>query len=94
MILVVAGFLVYPSTSMYAGFGSGPIYIHRTDCTGSETTLSDCRAALYPYSGSSCSHFRDVTLSCIGMTIIILLVIILQCHYMHYFEQLPVKMVI
>ena len=53
-------------SDIHAGFGSGPVFHYHTGCTGSEDTLNECAATLYPYAGSSCSHLNDVTLSCLG----------------------------
>jgi deleted-in-malignant-brain-tumors protein 1 len=62
----ILGFTVSTSSSNYAGIGSGPIFRYRTDCSGSESFFSQCNSVKYASAGTSCNHYDDVTLQCIG----------------------------
>ena len=60
------GLTVSTSSSLYAGIGSGPIFVFQSHCTGSESSLDTCRLSMNPGTGYHCNHFYDVTLNCIG----------------------------
>ena len=51
---------------LFAGIGSGPIFVYQSHCSGSESSFDKCNLAMYPGSGARCNHFDDVTLRCIG----------------------------
>lgn len=60
------GFTVSTSSSNYAGIGSGPIFRYQTECSGSESSFSQCNSVKYPTAATSCNHYDDVTLQCIS----------------------------
>ena len=54
------------SSPFYAGYGSGPIFLYSTRCSGSESSLNECSSTRYSYEGTTCNHFDDITLNCTG----------------------------
>ncbi|KAL4219781.1 scavenger receptor [Mactra antiquata] len=55
------GYYYYTTSSRYAS-GSGPIYIDRLDCVGSETHINQCKYNVL----NTCSHGSDVAVICDG----------------------------
>ena len=57
----------------YYGQGSGPIWLNRLYCTGTESNLLECRRRYdigYPY---GCSYSEDVSVVCPGIDTILLI---------------------
>ncbi|KFP92407.1 Deleted in malignant brain tumors 1 protein, partial [Apaloderma vittatum] len=50
--------------SAYFGEGSGPIWLHDVNCTGTETALSQCETARWGV--HNCSHGEDAGVVCLG----------------------------
>ena len=48
--------------------GIGPIFLDQLDCSGSETTLLECRH-FTPLGLTTCEHSKDAVVSCLGMTL-------------------------
>ena len=46
--------------------GTGPIFLDRVSCSGSETTLLECVSQTAPVGIHSCDHSSDVGISCQG----------------------------
>ena len=46
--------------------GTGPIFLDRVSCSGSEMTLLECTHAAAPVGIHSCDHSSDVGISCQG----------------------------
>ena len=46
------------------GPGSGPIFLNRPDCDGSESSLLGCSGVVFTV--NSCDHSDDVAISCEG----------------------------
>ena len=58
--------VAFASADAELGQGSGPIHLSRLNCSGSETSLSQCgRVAGFP-TPSDCSHLDDVGVRCEG----------------------------
>uniref|UniRef100_A0A8C0GP55 Soluble scavenger receptor cysteine-rich domain-containing protein SSC5D n=1 Tax=Chelonoidis abingdonii TaxID=106734 RepID=A0A8C0GP55_CHEAB len=49
------------------GEGSDPIWLAEVNCTGTEATLSECRAS--PWGGKNCTQRKDASVDCSGLTI-------------------------
>lgn len=64
-IVSTVGSVAYSSSRF--GPGSGPIFMTTLQCTGQEQSIINC-SYTPPQVSSSCSHSRDVGLSCEGMT--------------------------
>ena len=57
----------------YYGQGSGPIWLNRLYCTGTESNLLECTRRYdigYPY---GCSHYEDVSVVCPGIDTVLLI---------------------
>ena len=66
-LLFLSGSPINASSPLYAGYGSGPVFLHYTDCSGRESALSNCSVIQYSnryYRSTSCNHFKDLTLNC------------------------------
>ena len=48
------------------GLGTGPIYLSRLDCQGSEANLLECRTDARATGVHDCSHSDDVGVQCEG----------------------------
>ena len=58
----------------YYGEGSGPIWLNRIYCTGTESNLLDCpREHDIGYFYYFCSHSEDVSVVCPGIDSILLI---------------------
>ena len=68
VIFEISGLPISTSSPFFAGYGSGPIFLYRTSCLGSESALRECTSTSYPLPGTYCNHFYDLTLNCTGMT--------------------------
>ena len=53
--------------SAHYGQSTGPIWLNRLDCTGSENNLLDCNRAVDIGSTYGCSHREDVSIVCPGI---------------------------
>lgn len=52
-----------PLTEEYFGSGTGPIFLNRLSCAGSETDILECNSN--PIT-SSCTHLKDALVRCTG----------------------------
>ena len=59
-----SGNLQHQSSSF--GEGTGPIFIQQTHCSGSESSLLDCRRDTIPITYANCNHFHDAGVTCEG----------------------------
>ena len=50
----------------YYGQGTGPIWLNRLYCTGSESSLLNCNRAYDIGNPYGCSHSEDVSIMCPG----------------------------
>ena len=53
--------------SAYYGQSTGPIWLNRLLCTGSENNLLDCNRAVDIGNTYGCSHSEDVSIVCPGI---------------------------
>ena len=64
-------FLFLPAISYYGsahyGQSTGPIWLNRLYCTGSENNLLDCNRAVDIGNSVGCSHSEDIGLVCPGI---------------------------
>ena len=61
----------YPNA--YYGQGSGPIWLNRLYCTGTESNLLECRRRYDIGNSYGCSHLEDVSVVCPGIDTILLI---------------------
>ena len=62
----LAGSEVGVASRDYAGVGSGPLFLYRTNCDHTDTSIGECRLLTFPTAGSRCNHFADLSLRCLG----------------------------
>ena len=51
----------------YYGQGTGPIWLNRLQCIGSERSLLDCQRTFDIGNSYGCSHSEDVSVICPGI---------------------------
>ena len=71
------------SSRYYAGVGSGPIFVYRSNCGGSESSIDDCSLTMHSGSDRYCNHFDDVSVRCFGKYLTAMF-IICTSKFLHY----------
>ena len=64
--------------------GIGPIFLDRLDCSGTETTLLECRH-FTPLGLTTCEHSQDAVVRCFGMTLSVTVVVCGECDDLFFF---------
>ena len=64
-VMYTGAVITTTTTGSVYGLGSGPIFLADVHCSGTETTLLDCRHAAISL-GTLCTHNRDVGVKCEG----------------------------
>ncbi|XP_036431296.1 soluble scavenger receptor cysteine-rich domain-containing protein SSC5D-like [Colossoma macropomum] len=62
------GEAVVAQSKPHFGPGSGPIWMDDVDCSGSESTLKNCRSA--GWGKHNCDHSKDVGVICLGIRLV------------------------
>ena len=60
-------------TNAYYGEGSGPIWLNRLNCIGTENNLLQCPRTYDIGNPYRCSHSEDVSIVCPGIDTILLI---------------------
>ena len=67
--------------------GIGPIFLDQLDCSGSETTLLECRH-FTPLGLTTCEHSKDAFVRCLGMTLSVTVLYVenMMTFFIFYFQ--------